>query len=477
MAIDLSPARPRVSPSEASPDAVPPTPGYLSMLDLFRVVVCASVLGQHSFLWTGMSNNIIGTGFITILHYTRDGFFVLSGFVVCYAQITRPRSLWGFWSRRYVQIGVPYLAWTAIYVVFTILRPGGSWSNWWTYLEGDLRLGYYQLYVVIVLLQFYVLFPLLLKLLRSTRHHLVILSISVAVSLFIGVDLHYNPHLGVVGHFVHQLSPKWLPWSRNLLSYQLYFIVGALVAFHLDRVLDFVQRRHRQILVASGAIGLATLLWYISSIWAGYSTGSASDIYQPIAVVWAVAASAGIFALSWMWFQRSSQSDSPKPSRRPGWLSWLSITYLAELTGGFYLCHILFINMIRAALYSGLIGGAHLPWPIRTAIFYVCTAVVAVAFVSLVVRTPLRWILGGPVRSEQKNRDNAELAQRSPAGVRAGPFGPFGSFGRTNDGDGRGDGDGDGRGDGDGDGRGDGDGDGPVAPTRADLSPRGLFAP
>ena len=436
MAIDLRRVRSPVSLSEAGQELAPltpgdrRTPGYLSMLDLYRVVVCASVLGQHSFLWTDMANNVIGTGFITMLHFTRDGFFVLSGFVVCYAQITRPRSLWGFWSRRYVQLGVPYLVWTAIYVVFTILRPGGSWDKWWTYLEVDLRVGYYQLYVVIVLLQFYLVFPLLLKLLHSTRHHLVILAVSVAVALFIGVDLHYNPQLGAVGPFIHHLSPKWLVWSRNLLSYQLYFIVGALAAFHLDRVLDVVQRRHRQILAASAGIGLATLLWYIIDIWAGASTGSASDLYEPIAVAWAVGASVGIFALSWMWFERSSRSTSPGPSRRP---TWLSISYLAELTGGFYLCHVLFINMIRAALYSGLIGGAHLAWPLRTAIFYVGTAVVAVAFVSLVVRTPLRWILGGPVHSEQKKRDDAEVVRRSPVGVRAGPFGPFGSFGRTSE--------------------------------------------
>jgi hypothetical protein len=91
----------------------------------------------------------------------------------------------------------------------------------------------------------------------------------------------------------------------------------------------------------------------------------------------------------------------------------LSITHLAELTGGFYLCHILFLNMVRAILYSSLIGGQHLPWPIRTAIFYLGTAVVAVTFVSLIMRTPLRWVLGGPVRAEQRVRDNAEVAQRA----------------------------------------------------------------
>jgi peptidoglycan/LPS O-acetylase OafA/YrhL len=431
MATDLSHVR---SPLPAAPVA---NPGYLSMLNLFRVVVCACVLGQHSLLWTDMSNNVVGTAFITMLHYTRDAFFVLSGLVVCYAQITRPRSLWGFWGRRYVQIGVPYLAWTAIYLAFTILRPSGSWSKWATYLGGDLHLGYYQLYVIVVLLQFYLFFPLLLKLLQSTRRHLLILSVSAAISLFIGIDLHYQPDLGLFGHLVHDLAPSWLPWSRSLLSYQLFFVVGALVAFHLDAVVAFVQRRARWILAASGVVAAATLLWYLVAIWTGASTGSASDIYEPIAVAWALAASAGVFALSWLWFQRrggtagAGRADSGATPGRP---KWLSVTSLAELTGGFYFCHILFINMMRAALYSGLVGGQHLAWPLRTLIFYVGTAVCGVAFMSLIIRTPLRWILGGPVRAEQQERDEAEVALRaaglSGRAVRAGPFGPLGPFGR-----------------------------------------------
>ncbi|MGA2306653.1 MAG: hypothetical protein ABSH29_21075, partial [Acidimicrobiales bacterium] len=40
--------------------------GYLTMFDFFRVAVCACVLGQHSFLWTDMSSNVVGTGFITM---------------------------------------------------------------------------------------------------------------------------------------------------------------------------------------------------------------------------------------------------------------------------------------------------------------------------------------------------------------------------------------------------------------------------
>jgi peptidoglycan/LPS O-acetylase OafA/YrhL len=393
----------------SSPSGSAPV-GYLRMLDFFRVAVCACVLGQHSFIWTDMAHNDIGTGFITMLHFTRNAFFFLTGLVVCYAQITRPRSIWGFWTRRYLQIGVPYLAWTVIYVVFTILRPGGEWDQARAYFWSDIRIGYYQLYVIVVMFQFYLVFPFLLKLLQSTstRAHVVITAVSVAIALFIGADLHFNPDLGALGHAIHDIGNGWV-WSRNLVSYQAYFVVGVMVAFHFQQVLQFVQRWHRQILVASAGVGVTTLVWYLVVIAQGATPASASDVYEPIAVLWSFGAIAGFFALSWRWDQRRARAAAAGPSRRRR----LSITYLAELTGGFYLCHILFINMVRAILYSNLVGGTHLAWPLRTAIFYVGTALVGVAFVSLIVRTPLRWVLGGPVRAEQRVRDNAEVGLRA----------------------------------------------------------------
>ena len=109
---------------------------------------------------------------------------------------------------------------------------------------------------MVVLFQFYLVFPFLLKLLKSTstRQHVLIMSISIAIALFIGTDLHYNPDIGVVGHYVHDIGSKWV-WSRNLISYQVYFVAGALVAFHFEAVFDFVRRWSRWILLRYGRRG------------------------------------------------------------------------------------------------------------------------------------------------------------------------------------------------------------------------------
>jgi peptidoglycan/LPS O-acetylase OafA/YrhL len=366
--------------------------GYLEMFSLYRVIACLAVLGQHSFIWANMSGIFIGTGFITMLHLSRNSFFFLSGLVVCYAQITHPRPLVGFWKRRYWEIGVPYLAWTGIYLVFSLVTINASWHEAGVFLGHTLLLGFSQMYFIVVIFQFYLLFPLLLRLMRATRHHGRIMAASLAFAMIVGFTEHYPSRLVPLSHVLHSVNSV-LPMSRDFFSYQEFCIAGMLVALHLDQVLDFVSRRYRQILMVTGVVGILTILWYMVSVWAGETVEQASDIYEPSSVLWCFAAIAGIFSISRWWEQRTRRAPRARSSSLP--------VYLAGLTGGVFFAHTLFINMIRSALDStGL--RASLPWGAIVAILFVGTVIVTFAFSSLIARTPLRWVLGGPVRAEQR---------------------------------------------------------------------------
>ena len=87
----------------------------------------------------------------------------------------------------------------------------------------------------------------------------------------------------------------------------------------------------------------------------------------------------------------------------------MTAEYLAGLTGGIFLCHVLFINLVRSGL-----GGAgltpHLGWAGMVAVTFTLTMGCAALFTALMLRTPLRWVLTGPVRAEQRARlGRAEL--------------------------------------------------------------------
>ena len=375
--------------------------GYLEMLNLYRVIACAAVVGNHSFIWANMSSNVIGTGFITMLHFSRNAFFFLSGLVICYSQIAHPRSVRAFWRRRYVQLGVPYLAWTGIYLVFTLFMVSFSWGDVWSFLRQNLLEGYSQLYPAFVIFQFYLVFPLLLSLLRSTRRHGLVMAVSLGFALLLGFTLHYPGWFPALTDVWNTLNSV-VAWSRDLLTYQEFFVAGALVALHFDEVCAFVSRHYRHIFLAGGAVGALMVLWYAIQVDTGTSLLRASDPYQAEAVIWYFAAITAIFALSQLCEQRKPEHSGATPRRRP-----TTTASLAALTGGIWLSHNLFLTSLRAVL-GGLGLRASLSWEATVAILFFGTVLISVAFVAVILRTPLKWILGGPVRSEQRAEYEAE---------------------------------------------------------------------
>jgi hypothetical protein len=272
-----------VVPREPTPAGVvlPGTGGgYISQFDSFRVIACCAVVLQHSLLWNVQAGNTTAWAFVMLLHFSRTAFFFLAAFLLTYSQITRPRSTVGFWRRRYVQIGVPFLAWTLIYWVFTMIT-GNSWDQAWSLLWNDTVYGYYQLYFVVVLLLLYLVFPALLRAVRATSHHGALMVGSLLFALLLAADLHYTSSFGVVGDWTRDIASK-LPWARNPITYQEQFIAGILVALHFDQVRAFVERWYRQVIAGAVLMGAIATLWYLVAVWTGSPTGRASDLYQPV---------------------------------------------------------------------------------------------------------------------------------------------------------------------------------------------------
>ena len=141
-------------------------------------------------------------------------------------------------------------------------------------------MGYSQLYPAFVIFQFCLVFPLLLKLLRATRRHGLIMGVSLAFGLVLGVTIHYPWLLPWCTDGERALGAV-VPWSRDLLTYQEFFVAGTLVALHFDEVCAFVARHTRQIFVLCGAIGGLMVLWYAIQVDMGASLVRASDPTRP----------------------------------------------------------------------------------------------------------------------------------------------------------------------------------------------------
>ena len=115
--------------------------------------------------------------------------------------------------------------------------------------------GYYQLYFVVVLLLLYLVFPLVLRVIRASSHHVALMAGSLLFALLLAADLHYTSSFGVVGQWTLDIASKW-PWARNPITYQEQFVAGILVALHFDEVRSFVERWYRQVIAGAVVMGV-----------------------------------------------------------------------------------------------------------------------------------------------------------------------------------------------------------------------------
>ncbi|HEY1653042.1 MAG TPA: acyltransferase [Acidimicrobiales bacterium] len=370
---------------------------YLGQFDSYRVIACCAVVLQHSLLWNVVAGNTTAWALVMLLHFSRTAFFFLTAFLLTYAEIKRPRPVTSFWRQRLVEIGIPFLIWTGIYWVFTMIV-GGSWDQAGSLLWNDLVFGYYQLYFVVVLLQLYLVFPLLLRLVRRSTHHVALMVASGLFALALAADLHYTQYFGVVGDATRTIGSVW-PWARDPITYQEQFVAGVLVALHFDDVRRFVERRWRQVMALGVVVGVVATMWYLIADWTGAGTGRASDLYQPVAFLWFTAAVAALECGTWVWYRRQVRRAA-EPRR---WPRLFTAEYLAGLTGGIFFSHVLFLNLLRSALGDSGIA-KHLGWAGLVAVTFVLTIVCAGVCTGLLLLTPLRRVLTGPVRAEQRAR-------------------------------------------------------------------------
>ena len=369
-----------------------PSRVYLRQFDLYRVVAFVCVIAQHAVLWPVPGGSEIGWSLVMVLHATREVFFFLSALVAGYSQLSRRRPVVRLWVRRLGVVLVPYLAWTGIYFAYTLASSTQPVTARATIVH-DLLNGYFQLYYLVVLFQFYVVLPGLVWLVRRTRgHHGVVLGVSLVLQLAMMTVSHYFFwHTGSL-HALRALDLRIIT-PRYVTSYQLYFVSGVLAADHLGELQQLVERHSARILWGVLAVGVATEGYYAFGLEIGNTPGHASDLFQPVAVVWFLAACAGLWALGSRWADRAA-ARAPTAADR-------LVTWGADASGGFYLAHVLVLQLIFTGLsHAGLTQPG--TWGAASAVLFVGTLLVTGVLVALVLRTPLRTVLAGPDRRKER---------------------------------------------------------------------------
>jgi surface polysaccharide O-acyltransferase-like enzyme len=301
-------------------------------VDVVRVLTVLGVVAVHSISLTSQADSLPAGAATIVLHVNREVFFLLTAFVLVYSLGSRRLRLGSFYKRRYGLIVIPYVAWTLVYFFFngelhapalTALRQ----------LADELATGSarFHLYFLLVTMQIYLVFPLLLWLVRATRsHHRLVFALSLATQLGFVTAVHYRlPLPGLLG--------AWAQYPDTALpSYQLYVVTGALVADHLDELTAWVRRHGAAVAAACVCAVLMSELSYLRDVYAGgLAPLDASQVFQPVVAVDSLAIFLGLFTLGVRWADR----------RRPLKLDGL-IGEGSRRSFGVFLAHPLFLQAI-----------------------------------------------------------------------------------------------------------------------------------
>jgi peptidoglycan/LPS O-acetylase OafA/YrhL len=353
--------------------------GRLDQVDAMRPMKQAGVISTHVLTFFAPAAASVGTSALMLLtHFSREGFFFISACMLtsAYKDIAQS-SLRRFYRRRLVSVAIPYLCWSVIY--FLYLLPTAHYASAAAALEHfakEIATGYYQLYFLIVIMQFYLVFPLLMMFLRRTRdHHGAIMVIAAAGQVTLMTLMHWK--------IVPLLRTGWV---REATPYAFYLLGGSIVAFHLDAVDHWLRRRARLVIALTAAAALgAEAIYFLAETGVTTVLGSGNDPFQPSVILFNVGAIACLY-LAGVALVKPGRSRRVRAAVRSG----------SDNSYGIYLAQMLFINALIWLGWAKL--DSVVWWPLLCAATVVIVYLGCVALTSLLARTPLAVPLTGRQR-------------------------------------------------------------------------------
>ena len=349
----------------------------LDQVDAMRPIKQAGVISTHVLLYFAPVSASVSSGAaLVLLHVSREGFFFVSACMLTYAYADlRPAGLRRFYWRRFAAVGIPYACWTVIY--FCYLLPTAHYPSLASALDHLALMaetGYYQLYFLLVIMQFYLVFPLVLMLLHRTRgHHGLVIAGAAATQVTMSIVTHWQ--------LLPPLMQKYA--QQDALSYLLYLVGGSVVAFHLDEVHAWVVRHARLIIALTVAAGLAAEgIYFLARYEVITVLGSGNDPFQPSVIPFNIGAITCGY-LAGVALVRPWRSQRTKAAVHVG----------SDDAYGIYLSQMLFITALTWLGWGKL--SSTVPWPL------LCVATVGIVFAccialtSLLARTPLAVALTG----------------------------------------------------------------------------------
>lgn len=361
---------------------------HIHEIDIIRILTFASVIGVHTISHTVAADDVPLHVLLALLHFTREPFFWITGFVLMWSYFHRPVPMRKFWPRRFLLVGVPYLVWSLVYMViyeYPRTHEDPSFGGFvLDYVKAVLTgNAWYHLYFLLVTMQVYLLVPVIAWLVkRALRQQLAILTVAAVVQLALMSWYHYWPHV----------LPGFVEYdAQYCFSYTFFILAGAVCADHGEGFLAWIASNRGKVGLITAACAVFYLAVFAIQRAAGASLYSAGSPVQPAIVVWGVGVGLGFTALGSLWSEK----------RREGSLAARTVDTATDRSFGIFLSHPLILwTLLWVA--DGWFKTA-LPDPWMTLAAYVIVVLGAIGLTEVLRRSPVSlWFTGRSARPRRR---------------------------------------------------------------------------
>ncbi|HLH63342.1 MAG TPA: acyltransferase [Ktedonobacteraceae bacterium] len=374
-------------------------------LDPLRAITAFCVVAVHAVaLTTFLNHTSVGTqiqnALVVALHFTREEFIFVTAFALIYVYYGRPFDITKFWGKRSVGVLLPYCIWSAIYVAVNV--PGQAPLQYIQTTLIDIVSGNasFQLYYILLTLQFYIIFPLfLLFMKRVAGYPWRVLSISFLLEvLLLYADYRWVQQGTLAATGFWQFFAEYQ--NRFILIYQFYFVLGGFTALYFQQVRSFLLRNGW--LIATGFLAAIAVLWlhFLLQLQVYQdSMGYATSVLQPIMAFYSLAVILFSFWLVCCWASRRQKDNHPRAHR-----TW---QVLSDASFGVYLIHVLFLT----AILKWVLPAMPAVWPIAVRVFltWFLTAASATTATVILLYIPGLSRLVGRAQPSSKKLDSKPI--------------------------------------------------------------------
>jgi len=350
----------------------------LSALSIILLHVTSGYISQHPVAYLGNQ----------ITRYASPIFVVLSGLLLYHLEKRKTQSRYPlFLKKRVSKVAIPYVIWTVIYTTFTSRHAISTWDNEWWFSYGKILLdniftgkAFVHLYFVLIMMQFYILFPLLRRWMES--HFRLILWGSFAVTLA-SVSAIYLHQL-----VIFTLPSLKVPYVALFPLWLFYFVLGMSFTLYHERWKEYLSAKKM----------LMFLLWGISfflTLYDGKVTGTYWLSTTPSSMLYAI--------MSFFFFYAVIVSVMPTQHK-----SYTVIDWIATHSYLIYLVHPLCLNVV----YRACIKYGNTMWLSGIKgmfLLLVFTLIATFGSVFIINKLPFYTILGGNSRKKTKTLDTQKM--------------------------------------------------------------------